>query len=323
MKTRKSVVILLLSILAALRFFPTQAMAADRMDPGQEVSLTLSYLDEGIPLAGAEFDLHLIATVDDYGELTISETFRQFNVDIRGENDDAWKALASTLEGFVLRDKITPVDSGSTNEQGTLVFPRQGGRLAWGLYLVQGHRHIQGGYVYDAAPFVVMLPSWDREVNEWVYDVTVNPKYSSQPESDDRITRKVLKVWKDEGNEKSRPEEVIVQLLQDGAVYDTVALNAANNWRYTWENLDGNSRWTMVEKEMDDYTVTVTREGVTFVVTNTYTGDIPAAPPGKPAEPKLPQTGQLWWPVPFLLAVGILLVLIGLICRRGIENEER
>lgn len=168
-----------------------------------------------------------------------------------------------------------------------------------------------------------MLPSWDREANGWVYDVTVNPKYSSQPESDDRITRKVLKVWKDEGNEKSRPEEVIVQLLQDGAVYDTVALNAANNWRYTWENLDGNSRWTMVEKEMDDYTVTVTREGVTFVVTNTYTGDTPAAPPGKPAEPKLPQTGQLWWPVPVLLAVGLLLVLIGLICRRGIENEER
>lgn len=79
----------------------------------------------------------------------------------------------------------------------------------------------------------------------------------------------------------------------------------------------------MVEKEMDDYTVTVTREGVTFVVTNTYTGDTPAAPPGKPAEPKLPQTGQLWWPVPVLLAVGLLLVLIGLICRRGIENEER
>lgn len=34
---------------------------------------------------------------------------------------------------------------------------------------------------------------------------------------------------------------------------------------------------------------------------------------------KLPQTGQLWWPVPILLSSGILLFGIGLILRRN-EN---
>lgn len=31
---------------------------------------------------------------------------------------------------------------------------------------------------------------------------------------------------------------------------------------------------------------------------------------------KLPQTGQLWWPVPVLLTAGLLLILLGCICRR-------
>lgn len=169
-------------------------------------------------------------------------------------------------------------------------------------------------------------------------DVIVHPKFDKHDEpggpDDDTITRKVLKVWKDDSNEKERPKEVIVQLLRDGKVYDTVTLNKANNWRHTWNNLDASYRWTIVEKELDDYTVEVTREGITFVVTNTYTDDIPDNPPPtgpttptdptppKPGKPTLPQTGQLWWPVPVLTAAGLLLVIAGLLRRRGAENEK-
>lgn len=37
---------------------------------------------------------------------------------------------------------------------------------------------------------------------------------------------------------------------------------------------------------------------------------------------KLPQTGQLWWPVPVLLILGIAFILIGLIRRRGACHED-
>ena len=42
-------------------------------------------------------------------------------------------------------------------------------------------------------------------------------------------------------------------------------------------------------------------------------------PTTKPSQQgnKLPQTGQLWWPVPVLLAVGLLFVILGLLRRRG------
>ena len=39
--------------------------------------------------------------------------------------------------------------------------------------------------------------------------------------------------------------------------------------------------------------------------------------------PKLPQTGQLWWPVPVLIALGALLLLIGvIITRTGDDNDQ-
>ncbi|HAP78795.1 MAG TPA: hypothetical protein DCQ78_01135, partial [Ruminococcus sp.] len=37
---------------------------------------------------------------------------------------------------------------------------------------------------------------------------------------------------------------------------------------------------------------------------------------------KLPQTGQLWWPVPLLAGGGILFIAIGLRIRSRKENEK-
>lgn len=42
----------------------------------------------------------------------------------------------------------------------------------------------------------------------------------------------------------------------------------------------------------------------------------------KYSDGKLPQTGLLWWPVPVLLAAGLLFVLMGAMRRRNSKNEE-
>jgi hypothetical protein len=36
----------------------------------------------------------------------------------------------------------------------------------------------------------------------------------------------------------------------------------------------------------------------------------------------IPQTGQLWWPVPVMVAFGLAFIVIGLIRRRNITDEE-
>ena len=65
----------------------------------------------------------------------------------------------------------------------------------------------------------------------------------------------------------------------------------------------------------------VTREGITFVVTNTYNENIPDKPT-TPTKPTLPKTGQLWWPVPILISVGLLFTVIGLVRHRGNADEK-
>lgn len=48
----------------------------------------------------------------------------------------------------------------------------------------------------------------------------------------------------------------------------------------------------------------------------------PTTPPSSGGGGKLPQTGQLWWPVPVLAAVGLLMIVIGLLRRRSAGYEE-
>ena len=328
MKLCKRIVPVLLVIL----MLPATAFAAGNIDLRQDVKLTISYQDDAMPLAGAEFSIYLVASVDENGELTTEDTFKQFNVNIRGKNDAALKVLATTLEGYVLRDNIAPTDSGKTNTNGYLSFPTGTERLTPGLYLVLGSRHTQGGFRYDATPFMVMLPTQDTEKNEWIYDVLVSPKHDSSeiPDTSSTITRKVLKVWDDADN-KNRPTEVIVQLLRNGEVYDTVTLNDDNNWRYTLSNLDDSYTWTVVEKECEGYTVQIERDGITFVIKNTYETNIPDNPTPNvpvspnptnptPNNPSLPKTGQTWWPVPLLLMGGLSFIIVGLICRKRKGN---
>ena len=155
------------------------------------------------------------------------------------------------------------------------------------------------------------------------------------------ITMENRTFWEDGGHEAERPESIVVQLLCGGKVYDTVTLSQDNSWRYQWENLSAGCAWSVVEKTVPDgYTVTVDRQGLTFLVTNTCgeeqpeepgepeepdTPDEPDTPeepetPGGQDEPKLPQTGLLWWPVPLLACCGLLLFLIGWKIRR---NDEK
>lgn len=316
---------LLLCAVMLATLFSVNAFAAGSIDTDKAVSLTLSYKSGEKSLSEAKFSLYLVASVDEFGNFTVTEQFKKYNVniDIKGKNDEEWRKVASTLEGYILRDKLTPADSGKTDKNGELTFPtKEEIKLYPGLYIVVGERHRQEIYLYDAASFMVMLPTEDLTQNVWNYDVKVNVKldYEKEWKEDDTTSLKVLKVWKDSGFETKRPKEISVQLLRNGKAYETVKLNAKNNWRYTWNNLDDNYNWTVVEKEQNGYIVTTVKEGITFVITNTYPGG--GTTPEKPVKPNLPQTGQLWWPVPVMFSVGLLFVVIGLVLKRGEADEK-
>lgn len=326
-------------ILASLLCLPVSA--AQIVDLSKSPSLTIEYQKNHMSLGGALFGLYYVADVDAYGKFTLAGDFSDYPVVVNDLDEEGFRKLAYTLEGYILRDNLQPAMEKRTGVDGTVTFDSETDGLKLGLYLVQGEQHEQDGYSFDAHCFMVALPSIDENTNEQMYNMTARPKSRAYPTAvkpDSSISYKVLKVWDDEGYASERPNTLTVQLLRDGAVYDTVKLNSENDWRYVWKDLDARCTWTVVEVEEPNYTVTVIRSGTTFVVTNSYYKDSstqePVAPPTDtdtdtdtgvttpPEEPKLPYTGQLWCPVPVLLTAGLVLVVVGLARRRGSNYEE-
>jgi pilin isopeptide linkage protein/uncharacterized repeat protein (TIGR01451 family) len=97
----------------------------------------------------------------------------------------------------------------------------------------------------------------------------------------DKTKVTVTKAWNDNDNaDKTRPVSVSVTLSADGtAVGDAVTLNEANNWTYTWENLDVNAAgkaitYTVDEAEVPGYAKSISAisgdatTGYSYTITN-------------------------------------------------------
>lgn len=347
----KTLIILLLALCLLCPAFP--ALAYEAIDTDRETALTVYFGKDGVHFSGAEFQLYRVADVSPSAQFTLTGDFARYPVSLEKLDSAGWRALAQTLDAYAARDKLTPLQTAITGKNGRAEFSS----LTTGLYLVTGQRYRAQGYTYTPQPFLIALPSLTDE-NSWKYTMAVSCKYDSDSNTEeDTIERKVLKVWRDDGNEEKRPEQIVVQLLRDGEVYDTVTLSSNNNWRYTWPELSADHHWQVVEhRTPEDYTVLIEREGITFVMTNTHQQDIPDTPPGdntppeefipddpppqgglfppveeeilddpvprSPGQAILPQTGVLWWPVPLLACSGLLLFLAGWGKRRNYEQHQ-
>lgn len=331
--------ILCLAILLSLMSVST--MALEPIDFERDIRLSLSFQEGETPVVGAPFRLYLLATSDENGNMTATEQFSGYPVDLKNNDPDYWEVLATTLQGYILRDNLVPVDQGVTDETGIVTFPTTETKLVPGLYLILGEHFVQDGIAFTCDPLVHQLPM--IRDNQWTYEMNIYTKHTSVPVEDEKpISRKVLKVWEDEGFEDFRPVSINVQLLCDGQIYDTVTLSEENNWRHTWEELEDGHVWSVVEADSKGYHVEITLQGITYVVINRPDTDIPTEPtdpttpsdptgPSEPTEPTdptdppdIPETGLLWWPVPLLIAGGLFLILCGFSFRkvRGPEDED-
>lgn len=341
---------MLLCLLLCVSLLPVKAFAGtqDMLDVKEETALTVQY-----ELGGASFYLYRAADVSADLEFTLTGDFAGYPMEVNGLDGAGWRALAETLAGFAVQDQIRPLRSGVTDEEGSLVWSN----LETGLYLVVGEQMEVDSYVYTPMPSLVVLPS-RNDAGQWEYDAVIQPKYDreEQPGSDmEKII--LMKIWQDHGFEDRRPDSITAELYMDGTLYDTVSLNKENNWRYEWKDLPAGHKWTAAEKDMPDcYSMTCVKEGEYLVITNCYQPETPAetesssgtessaeeesssgsessAPAGTGGSggsgngsggggSVLPQTGQLWWPVPILAFAGIAAFTIGWARRRARENEN-
>lgn len=315
-KCRTSVRILLcLLVCVSLLSVTAYAETTDTLDLTKKVNLTLQYEIKDTP-----FQLYKVAEVSQNLEFTLTGDFAAYPVVVNGLDSAGWRALAETLASFVERDQLKALKTGEIDEQGTLIWSQ----LESGLYLVLGEEMTLEQYKYSPMPSLIMLPSQNGE-EKWEYDTVIQMKSNEEeiPGSDTEMIA-VMKVWQDHGYEEKRPEAVEAELYMDGVLYDTVSLDKANNWSYEWKSLPAGHKWTAMEKDIPDcYTVTSVREGQYLVITNCYQPEKPSVPvtPDKPGGGSLlPQTGQLWWPVPILALAGIVFFTVGWVRRKTQEN---
>lgn len=272
----------LLALLCLAALLPARASAAGVIDTDRDVRLTIEYRHDGEPVPSVPFDLYYAASVDADANFTLAGDFADYPVSLEKLTAAERKALAETLAAYVDRDGLTPLDSRKTDTQGMLTFPNRQERLVPGLYLVVGRRLVTDRYTYTTEPFLIALPNLENDT--WLYDVTASPKHTRTENPpvppDDKDDWRVIKIWQDDV-EELRPDEVVVELLKDGTVYDTVRLNAKNNWRHTWKSLpkyhaDGSAiEWCVTEQPLKRYTVRISRDGNTFLVVNTYNPQSP------------------------------------------------
>lgn len=274
----KRIIKALLAGLMVLALIIAPAMAAEG-----SCSLTLSFLPEEAPAVGVSFQLYRVGTVDK-ASVTFAplETLPEQYQNILRNTDASWLTRASTLAGYVRRDRMEPTTTAVTDENGTF----QVEELEDGLYLVLGDSITRGRTTYTPTPALLALPS-TADGYTWVEQVEGLVKYTQRtrptppdpsdpdnPDQPETLQYRALKVWDDAGYEAERPESVTVDLLRDGQVYDTQTLSAANNWRYDWTGLDSEAAWEVVERETEGYTPAVELGGITFVITNTRVEDL-------------------------------------------------
>ncbi len=275
-------------------------------------NIEIHYSDGNTGLEGVNFMIYEVAAFDESNVLAVTDAFADYQIDFDFQDGSGMRALAQTIDAYVVRDGIAPVMVQQTDASGTTVFA--GLR---GLYLVRGEEAVINGNLYTPEPTLICLPYLDEDHNV-NYSVSIEPKKDVVPLPEE-VSVSVVKVWSDSGREEFRPKGISIELYKDGEKIDTVTLNKDNNWRYSWDGLDAAYSYRVTEESVPEgYTVRIEREEKSFVVTNT----IVPGKPEKPDEPKLPQTGMLQWPIPVMAATGIILLLLGLFGKRFFKKND-
>ena len=312
-----------MEIMALLLFFcicllPCQVQAASTAEAKEPIStdkncsLTISYCSGGIAFSELPVKLYKIADVTANYQYTLTPAYEKSNLLLNGvQTVGEWNVIRSTLETYILANGIKEEFSAVTDAEGNVFFDT----LKPGLYLAITERIMQDEtiYVFDAA--IISLPGLGAD-GLWQYQVHVTAKSEVIPpsEDDEKIERKVVKLWKGDNGRTVRPATIEVEIFRNGISYQTVTLSEDNRWAYTWSAKDDGSDWKVVERNIPvGYTMTVDERGTSFVLTNTFVQDVPNTP-------DMPQTGDtanIMLYVIVMIVSGSMLIILGITGKRN------
>ena len=165
-------------------------------------------------------------------------------------------SLAKLLESYTLRDNLPAVETLKTDENGGIRFTGRD----------------------TPVPVLFALPYYAE-------DGSINTSLIARVKHEltkDPVTQRVLISWQEDQfiGEDQRPDFVTVQLLRNGIVVDEVSVSKEMGWTYTWEGLDPEYNWVIVQKDVPPiYEVSASQTGITYLFTNIAKGSLELSGP--------------------------------------------
>ena len=343
------ILITVMVLMASLGMFSVKSYARNAVDLTKKGSLSVTYkFGDDMLFDGVQSHIYKIGSVTEIGEFTLDPDYAGLtSISINSIKDQGqWKQVLDDVRPTAVLNHQPSYTAVSQN--GKAVFAG----VQLGLYLIETEDVIKDDCRYVFSSFLITVPQlgdddeWIYDGAQYIAEATAKcEKFDINRE----VEFELHKRWNDSGNENVRPTSISVLIKRNGEEYKRVTLNSGNGWSYSWkdkpgyiwdfeETIEGNNPYTVsVNKNEDDDGLMVV-----YTMTNTYNnttppppgppgtppGGPPNTPPGPPQFPdvlgairelpavlgarRLPQTGQLWWPLPILLIVGIFFIVKGI-----------
>ena len=317
-KRRLGIMILLLCFcICALPCAVLAISITDAKEPiitDEDCTLVITYRHEGVAISNQTVKLYRIADVAADCQYTHTASFEASGLILNGiQTNGEWNVIRSTLDAYILANDIEPVMSVMTDDSGNASFES----LKPGLYLASAVHVIQDDVscAFDSA--LVSLPGL-RTDGYWRYHVAVSAKSETLPpvEPDEKIELKVIKLWKGDEKQNTRPQHVEVEIFQDGTSYAFAMLSEDNNWSHSWLAEDDGADWKVVERNVPSgYAMTVERRDTTFIITNTLQNQ------PHPQPPKTGDTSNVLLYTVLMYVSGAMLVILGVTGKRKSYEE--
>ncbi len=247
------------------------------------------------PVEGAEFKIYHAGKIEN-GVIVYDNIFKRVvTADMDMSKPEVVAEAAAAMADIVQINTLMNPWATETVKDGKVTFRD----LPMAVYLIVGNEYVMDGKNYYPVPYLVSVPH--EENGNLVYDTAISGKVEVS------VDVSVVKRWVGDSI-LTRPTSITVQLMCDGKPSGSpVRLNYVNKWSYMWEGLDPDHQWYVKENASPRYTCSITRSGNTFIITNTWK--------------KIPQTGQLWWPVTALTVGGLAFICLGLLRRRKRDED--
>ena len=303
-----------------------------RIETDRTCSLKIQAVHNQVILSEMPFSIWRVASVSETGEFTLAGKFAACGEDINGISDASkWKAKAEKLEGWAAQKKVEPEAKKLTDQAGKTEFTG----LNSGLYLVGSSQVTIDGKEYKSAAFLIALPNESADQAEWIYAVTAEAKTEvsetptvpptsepstepTKPSPTEPSTEPTIEPTKPSPSEPSTeptspsPSQPTTSPSADptSPVTPTRHTSGGGDSDDDWEPETRTKAWETKQDAVTETTAASAIDSPEAERVQDSTSEAPEADQGTNADVagKLPQTGQLKWPVPVLMICGLILM---------------